>query len=82
MEAAFKETLFGTVTKAIQRNKRQPCNVVLISEVCRTIWCERTTTVFSQCYLRTPHWVVLQNIEQKLLAMKDSMTFARKMRQL
>lgn len=70
------------MAKAIQRNKWRPENVVLIGEVLRVIWNERNTTVFSQNYSKVPNWVVLQNMERRLLAMLDATTSTRKARQL
>lgn len=47
MTEAFHDNLFVTIARAILWNKRCPGNVVLISEIYRTIWGERNAAVFS-----------------------------------
>lgn len=56
--------------------------MVLIAEICRTIWGESIVAILGNCHSKIPNWAMLQNVECKLLAMKDNTTSQRKMRQL
>lgn len=71
-----QDTLFLAITRAIKLSKKKPTILILVVEICRTTWNERTAARFSQVFCRTPEWVIFQNTENKV-AMMHEMAAAR-----
>lgn len=59
LEGSIHHTLFHTIAQAMKFSKRRPGNIVLVMEICKTIWDEPNQAAYLYNYQEIPCWVIV-----------------------
>lgn len=55
----IQEMIFVTIAQAIWQSKRRLTMIIMIAEICNTIWMERNVIVYSRKYSIIPNWTII-----------------------